>query len=101
MENKLNLKNMISYSEGGVTSKVIIKSDVLNVTFFCMAAGTDISEHTSTKEGTVQMLEGKGIFTLAGKQIEMKPGVLIHMAANLPHSIAVEDNTSFLLTLVK
>lgn len=92
---------MISYSKGGVTSKVIIKSDVLNVTLFCMAAGTDISEHTSTKEGTVHVLEGKGIFTLTGTNIKMKPGVLFHMSASMPHSIAAYENTSFLLTLAK
>ncbi len=97
MEN--DLKKLIAYSEGGVTSKVVLKSDKLNITLFCMAAGTDISEHTSTREATVYVIEGKGEFTLAGKSIQMLPGVLIYMPKNSPHSIAAEENTSFLLTL--
>lgn len=97
----MNLKTLISYTEGGVTSKVLVKSDVLNITLFCMAAGTDISEHTSTKEGIVHVFEGDGVFTLAGKEIKMEPGVLIHMPANMHHSISATKNTSFLLTLAK
>lgn len=65
-----------------------------------MAAETDISEHTSTREGTVYVVEGDGIFTLAGKQIAMKPSMLIHMKADQPHSISAEKDTSFLLTLI-
>jgi quercetin dioxygenase-like cupin family protein len=94
-----NLRDLISYSPGGVMSKVIVKSDKLNVTLFCMAAGTDISEHTSTREGTVHVLEGEGTFTLDGEANHMKPGVLIHMRRGQPHSIAVKKDTSFLLTL--
>jgi quercetin dioxygenase-like cupin family protein len=94
-----NIYDLISYAPGGVTSKVIVKTEGLNVTLFCMAASTDISEHTSTREGTVHVLEGEGTFTLEGEAIPMKPGVLIHMRRGQPHSIAAKKETSFLLTL--
>jgi quercetin dioxygenase-like cupin family protein len=93
-------KDLIAYSAGGITSKVILKSEHLNVTLFCMAAGTDISEHTATREGTVYVVEGDGVFTLSGQPILMKQGVLIHLKPNQPHSITAEKNTSFLLTLI-
>ncbi|MEK6946291.1 MAG: cupin domain-containing protein [Nanoarchaeota archaeon] len=100
MKHKYNLKDSISYPDGGVISKVIVKSERLNVTLFSMAAGTEIGEHTSTKEGTVYVIEGDGVFTLANESIVMKASVLIHMIANQPHSIAANKNTSFLLTLI-
>ena len=68
-QSPLNLRKMISYSPGGITSKVLVKTQSMNVTLFCMAAGTELSEHTSTKEGLVYVLEGKGTFTLEGKEI--------------------------------
>jgi nitric oxide dioxygenase len=97
---KHDLKNLIAYSEKGIVSKVIIKSEKINVSLFCMAKGTDISEHTSTREGTVYVIEGEGIFNLKKDSILMKEGILIHMKANEPHSIVAKQNTSFLLTII-
>jgi nitric oxide dioxygenase len=94
-----NLKDMIEYPEKGILSKEVIKSDEADIGLFCMAAGTDISEHTSTKPGFVYVLEGKGMFNLEGKEIEMKEGVLIFMEANQAHSLKAEENTTFILAL--
>lgn len=95
-----NLKDFINYSNGGILSKVILKSDKLNITLFCMAKGTEISEHTSTKEGFVYIIEGNGIFNLAGEEIKMLPGVFIKMDKNAVHSLTASENTSFILSLV-
>ena len=96
-----NANLLIEYPKDGVLSKVILKTSNINVTLFCMAKGTDIGEHTSTKEGTVQVIEGKGIFILEGEEIQMAPGILIHLEKNAVHSLKAEDNTSFILTLCK
>jgi quercetin dioxygenase-like cupin family protein len=66
-----------------------------------MAEGKEISEHTSSKEGSILVLEGDGIFNLEGKDIKMEKGVFIHMAANAKHSLKANKNTSFILTLIK
>ncbi|MDP3883285.1 MAG: cupin domain-containing protein [Candidatus Staskawiczbacteria bacterium] len=96
----LNVKDLISYSNGGILSKVIIKSEKLDVTLFSMAKGTEILEHTSTKSGFVYVVEGKGVFTLEGKDIQMFPGVFIQLGKNMVHSLKAEENTSFLLVLL-
>ena len=100
IENGKDVKELMNYSSGGILSKVIVKTDKNNVTLFCMAKGTNISEHTTTKEGFVYVVEGKGIFNLEGKDIEMKPGVYIFMKSNAKHSLKANENTSFLLALV-
>ena len=93
------INELIDYSKRGILSKVIIKNDKMNVTLFCMAENTEISEHTSTKQGFVYVIEGKGIFTLEEKKIEMLPGVFIQMNENQVHSIQAQANTSFMLVL--
>ena len=95
-----NILSMIEYPREGILSKEIVKTSQLNVTLFCMAKDSELSEHTSTKEGTVYVLEGDGVFNLEGKDIVMKSGVLIHMNSNAVHSIIVKENTSFILTLI-
>ena len=95
----LNIKQLILYSPKGILSKELVKTEQLNITLFCMAKGTKMSEHTSTKKGTVYVVEGKGIFELEGKKIEMLPGVLIFMEKNAAHSLKAKEDTSFILTL--
>ena len=94
-----NIKKMIQYSEDGITSKELFKNTKINSTLFCMAKGTKLSEHTSTKEGIIFVLEGQGVFTLEGKEIAMIPGVMISMNQNALHSLEVEENTAFILLL--
>ena len=97
MTEKIN--ELIEYSKKGILSKEIVKNDKLNITLFCMAEGTEMSEHTSTKPGTVYVVEGAGIFNLEGKDILMAPGVFIYMEENSVHSIKANKNTSFILSL--
>ncbi len=93
-----DIKKLIAYSPGGITSKVLAK-DRINVTLFCMAAGTEIGDHTSTKEGFVYVLEGEGTFILEGREMGMRPGIFFYMNKNAVHSLKAEKNTSFLLSL--
>jgi quercetin dioxygenase-like cupin family protein len=96
------IKKLISYSEDGIISKEINISNSGNkikTTLFCMAKNTKISEHTSTKEGYVYVIEGNGTFNLEGKDIIMQAGVLINLNRNAKHSLKAEENTSFLLFL--
>jgi len=95
-----NITELIEYPTEGILSKDITKNDRLDVTLFCMAAGKEISEHTSTKLGYVHVLEGKGTFRLKGEDIVMMPGTFIYMEENAIHSLKAEENTAFLLVLI-
>ncbi len=94
-----NLKSMIEYPKEGILSKEILKSGELNVSLFCMVSGTEISDHTATKKGMIYVIEGKGIFNLENKGIEMKPGVFIFMEEDQVHALKAQENTSFVLIL--
>lgn len=94
-----NILDLIEYSQGGIVSKEIYKTDKNNVTLMCMSAGSEMSEHTSTREGIIYVLEGDGIFTLEGEAIAMKAGVSILMKENAIHSLRALENTSFILVL--
>ena len=95
----LNLKDKIQYSDAGIFSSVLWKNEICQYTLFCLAKGTDISEHTSSRNATVQVLEGAGILTLNGEDIRLEPGIFIVMDANAPHALKAESNLEFLLTL--
>ncbi|HOW35028.1 MAG TPA: cupin domain-containing protein [Candidatus Omnitrophota bacterium] len=97
----LNLNEIMKFSNGGIFSKVLAKSKTYNYTLMCLAKGSDIDTHTSTKNGCVQVLRGKGTFNLCGKDIDLAPGVFIHMPANSPHSLKAEEDLAILLCLTE
>ena len=94
-----NILDLVEYSQGGIVSKEIYKTDKNNVTLMCMSAGSEMSEHTSTREGIIYVLEGEGVFTLTDKDISMKAGASILMQENAIHSLKAIKNTSFILIL--
>lgn len=94
-----NLEAMMEFPKQGVFSKVLVKTDISNHTLMCLAKGSDISEHTSTREAAVTVLKGKGAFILNGKKIKLKPGVFIFMPKNAPHSLSASENLAILLSL--
>lgn len=94
-----DLEKMMEFPREGVFSKVLVKGEVSNHTLMCLAKGTYISEHTSTREAAVTVLKGKGTFVVNGKKIKMKPGVFIFMPKNAPHSLSASENLAILLSL--
>ena len=95
----LNILKEIKFTPGGVFSKVLAKSSTYNYTLMCLGKGTDIDTHTSTKNGVVYVLCGKGTFILSDKEIVMEPGVAIFMPKDAPHSLHASGNLAILLCL--
>jgi quercetin dioxygenase-like cupin family protein len=93
------LNDHIEYSESGILSKVIVKDDVCQYSLFCLAANTEIAEHTATRNATIHVIEGNGTLTLNGDKIPLEPGQFIFMPANAPHTLSAVSNLSFVLIL--
>ncbi|MBU1125939.1 MAG: cupin domain-containing protein [Candidatus Omnitrophica bacterium] len=94
-----DLAPLMEFPREGVFSKVLVKTQVFNLTLMCLAKGTDILAHTSTREAAVTVLKGRGVFYLGRKKITMKPGVLIFMPKNAPHALRAKDDLAILLSL--
>jgi len=94
-----DLNPLMQFPKEGIFSTVLAKSDSYSYTLMCLSAGTEIDEHTSTKVGVVVTVKGSGVFTLFGKDIEAKPGNLIFMPKNAPHSLKAREDWAILLCL--
>ena len=101
IENGQSLTKAIKYPESGILSQEIFKNEKVDVTLFCLARGAEISEHTSTKAGIVYVIEGEGLFNLAGKDIIMSPSTFIFMKEGTVHSLRADQNLTFILILCK
>ncbi len=98
----LNLKDEISYADGAVISKTLLKKKTGNITLFSFDTGQGLSEHTSPFDAVVQVVEGEGAFIIDGKMQTVKEGEMIIMPADIPHDVqAAEQPFKMLLTMIR
>ncbi len=93
------LQDLIEYPTHGINSKVLLKDNNSQYSLFCLAAGTNIDEHTSTCNAVITVIEGSGNLNLEGKDIALTPGVFVFIAANAPHAVQAKENLAFTLAL--
>ena len=98
----LNLKNEITYADGAVISKTLLKKETGNITLFSFDQGQGLSEHTSPFDAVVQVVEGEGAFIIDGELKTVKEGEMIIMPANIPHDVQAADQPfKMLLTMIR
>lgn len=96
-----NLKNEISYEEGGIVSKNVLKNRVGNVSLFAFDKGTSLSEHTAPFDALVNVIEGQAEIVIDKKPYILQEGEIIIMPADIPHAVNAPNSFKMLLTLLK
>ena len=66
-----------------------------------MAAGEDLTEHSSRFAATIHFLEGEGKITLGDEVQTIKGESVLYISPNLEHSLIAQKEWSFLLILHK
>ncbi len=96
-----SLFNLVSYKEGSVVSRALIKEEAGTVTLFAFDQGQGLSEHTAPFDAFVQILEGTAEITIAGKKHRISGGQFITMPANQPHSLKAVERFKMVLIMVR
>lgn len=104
MENQnkiLNVNTAISYQEGSVVSREIIKKQAGNITIFAFDAGQGLSEHKTPFDALAQITDGKAEITVSGIKYELLQGDMLLMPANEPHELKAQKRFKMILTMIK
>ena len=83
----VNLNGMITYQEGSVVSRTLIKKQTGTVTLFAFDQGQALSEHTTPFDAIAHIIDGEAEITVSGKVSHVKAGEIIIMPANEPHAV--------------
>ncbi len=97
----LNMSGLIEYSNDGVVSKQVLKSEAGNITLFSFDKGQGLSEHTAPFDAFVQILEGEVEIKIDRNPHRVKANETIIMPANIPHSLHATERFKMLLTMIK
>ena len=82
-----------------IVSRTLYTGDDARVILFIFAPGQELSEHTASRPALIHILEGAGTVGLGSETFDASPGLLVHMAAGLPHSIVATTELRMLLYL--
>lgn len=100
-DNVINLADSIQYAEGSIVSKTLFDKTNGSLTLFAIAKGQGIAEHKSPYDATVQVIDGTGLFNVAGKQHTVKSGEALIMPATVPHAVEAGENFKMLLIMIR
>ncbi len=100
IEEKLKLKDLVEVKEGQVISRTLVQNDAISITIFAFPKGEELSEHTSTGDALVFILDGEGEFIINKKPFKLKKEESIVMPADIPHAVKATDNFKMLLIQV-
>ena len=83
-----------------IVSRTVYTSDTVRIILFAFAPGQELSEHTSTREALIHILEGDALISLGGEAVDARPGALIRMEPKLPHSVLARSHVRLLLYML-
>jgi quercetin dioxygenase-like cupin family protein len=96
-----NMKDMVTYQDGSIVSKEIIKKATGTVTIFAFGQGQGLSEHTAPFDALVQIVDGEAEIIIAGESHHLKEGEIITMPAGKPHALKALQKFKMMLVMVK
>ena len=99
-ETVLKLADLVSIQPGQVVSKTLAQNKAVSVTLFAFDKGEEISTHASGGDAMVLVLEGRGRFTIDGREHFCSAGESIVMPAGKPHAVYAAEDFKMLLTVV-
>jgi len=97
----VKLENMVSYQDGSIVSRTIVKKESGTLTLFAFDAGQSLSEHTAPFQAFVQVLDGEVELIIGGEHIMAEKGKTVLMPADIPHSVHAHDRFKMLLIMIR
>ena len=93
------LQEPVAVAADSIVSRTLYSGEDVRVILFVFAAGQELSEHTASRPALIHILEGDGTVGLGSETFRASPGLLVHMAPGLPHSIVATTELRMLLYL--
>ena len=97
----VRLTDLVSYQEGAVVSRTLLKRTTGTITLFAFDAGQGLSEHTTPFDALAQVLDGEAEIAISGKPLRVTAGETVLLPANQPHSVKALGRFKMLLTMIR
>ena len=97
----LRMLDLVSYQEGAVVSREVLRKKSGIVTLFAFDEGQGLSEHTAPFDAIANLIEGDMEITISGLPLHVKAGEFVVMPANQPHALKANAKSKMLLIMIR
>lgn len=97
----VKLVDLVSYQEGSVVSRTIIDGEAGTVTLFAFDAGQGLTEHITSYDAIVYLVDGEAEIVVSGDVYHVREGEMIIMPANKPHALRGVKKFKMLLIMIR
>lgn len=84
----------------GIHSQTLSRGGGVQLVMFGLAAGEELSEHTSARPAIIHVLSGEGELSVAGDTHPAAAGTWLRMAAGTRHAVVARTDLVFALYLL-
>jgi quercetin dioxygenase-like cupin family protein len=95
------LIDSINYQNGSIVSRQIIKKPNGNITLFAFDKDESLTEHTSSFEAVVYMVDGEMEIRIGGNPHQVKAGEILILPPDVVHGLKATVKSKMLLTMIK
>ena len=95
-----DLAALVQVQPQSTVSRTVLKAEGTNVVLFAFDTDEELREHTAAIPVLLQTLEGTCDITADGRTVTLRPGVLIHLRARLPHAVKALEPSKLALFLL-
>jgi len=97
-----NLGNMMTYQDGSVVSRTIIRKKAGTITMFAFDKGQGLPEHAVPYDAILYITEGKmDVMVEDGEPIPCNAGEMAYMPADIPHSVVGATPCKMFLIMIR
>jgi quercetin dioxygenase-like cupin family protein len=100
-EKVFTYQELVHYQYRSIVSSQIMDRNTGSVTVFAFDKGEKLSEHTSPFDALVQIVEGKAVLTVQGKEYTLSSGHALIMPSNIPHTVRAEERLKMVLIMIR
>ncbi len=97
----LHLKDLVSYQDGTVASRMIVNTKAGSITLFSFDENEGLSEHTAPFDAVVTILEGECEVWISGVTHQLQEGDTIIFPAHEPHALSAVTRFKMSLTMIR
>lgn len=91
----------VEYARHSIVSREILRRDGGSVTLFAFDAGQQLSEHTTSFDALLSVVEGSATVFINRQEYAVSEGESIRLPAGLPHTVRADKSFKMMLTMVR
>ena len=91
-----DLRKLVDFSQTERVKKDIYKTKMFNLVLVCLETGQEIPSRPEPYDVCFYVIEGEGVFTVGGKQANLREGQMTFAPANVSRGIRSTKRLSIL-----